>query len=269
MIEIAGKPVKTTPPQLSLSSHEKAILQSLMSTHVTYQYDSLAQLSFEIALRRNIVAASYLMMNSGAGFTAFAYSRCNPYFFRRLANGGFLLHPHVNAADAIDDIFRNGHAYDFECATAIIILFYKAVLDSIDRASFNRLFRNLYLYSWEHDAALNLVTTKGTDFVIGDCVYFNNPDFDPNNDVWRGENTIKLEWDLYFGHGIATKTAAQVIAHLNSQRRPGATRSAYLLAQVTRLNFTFVRTFSETGYTPRTGLDQLVVRTDKQHVHLY
>ncbi|PAD10395.1 protein-glutamine gamma-glutamyltransferase [Shouchella clausii] len=258
MIEIAGKPLQTLPSH-GLSQAERAILTSLLESDATYRYQSVDELSFEVALRLHTVEASMAMFHSGASFESFQQSYCNPRFWQRMPNGAFQLKPSVRPSDAINDIFLNGRAYGFECATAIIILFYKAVLDSIDRPSFDRLFQGLYLYSWEHDEDLQLVTRKGTDYCIGDCVYFNNPDFAPYNSVWRGENAIKLDRDLYFGHGIGIQPSAEIIRILNEQRIPGSQTSAYLLDQVTRLNFKLVRTFSATGYTPRTGLVDAIV----------
>ncbi|GAF15373.1 glutamine gamma-glutamyltransferase [Bacillus sp. JCM 19045] len=257
MIEINGKPLDlSTLP--ALSQVEQAIVQSLAATDVVYSYQNPKELSFELALRTNILQASVALLQSGARFESFQKSYCNPRFWYRMPNGAFQLRQGVRPSSAIDDIFYNGQLYGFECATAIIMIFYKAVRESIDQPSFDRLFQQLYLYSWEHDEDLQLETREGTDFVIGDCVYFNNPDFAPENAVWRGENAIKLDDDLYYGHGTAIASSEQIIFHLNQQRRPGSTLSAYLLNQVTRLNFRFVRTFSDTGYSPRTGLDSAI-----------
>lgn len=267
MIEIAGKPLDITS-LTGLSEVEAAILNSLANTDVLYNYPSQRELSFELALRTNTVHASISLLRSGARFESFKQSYCNPRFWIRMPNGAFQLRRGVSPAEAINDIFYNGQLYGFECATAIIILFYKAVLESIDRASFNRLFQNLYLYSWEHDEDLNLETRQGTDFVIGDCLYFINPDVAPENSVWRGENVIKLNEDLYYGHGIAITSSEQIINHLNQQRRPGSQTSAYMLNQVTRLNFTYVRTFSFVSYTPRSGLDTAILIQEQSRARL-
>ncbi|MFB4211200.1 protein-glutamine gamma-glutamyltransferase [Shouchella sp. JSM 1781072] len=257
MITIGGDPLDvTTLP--ALSTVETAIIQSLSAQNVTYDYSSIRDLSFELALRKHTIQASIQLLQSGARFESFMRSYCNPHYWNRMPNGAFQLKPFVSPSDAIDDIFRNGQLYGFECATAIIMIFYKAVKDSIDQQSFDQLFQQLYLYSWEHDEDLQLETRPGTDYVIGDCLYFDNPDFAPQHSVWRGENVIKLDQNLYYGHGIAIRTAEEIVYHLNRLRRPGSRRPAHLLPQVTRLNFRLVRTFSRSGYTPRTSLDSAI-----------
>lgn len=264
MITIQDKPLNTSSLP-ALSQIETAIIQSLASQSVSYNYASLQELSFEVALRKHTIQASIGLLQSGARFESFMRSTCNPRFWRRMPNGAFQLNPYVRPSDAIEDIFQNGQLYGFECATAIIIIFYKAVKDSIDQRSFDQLFQQLYLYSWEHDEDLQLETRAGTDYVIGDCLYFDNPDFAPQHSVWRGENVIKLNENLYYGHGIAIRSSEEIIYHLNRMRRPGATTEAHLLPQVTRLNFTFVRTFSSSGYTPRTSLDSAItIQTNHQ-----
>lgn len=144
----------------------------------------------------------------------------------------------MRPTDAIRDIYVNGQLYGFECATAVIIVLYKAVLETIGTAAFDRLFANLYLYSWHHDSDLRLITVYGKRLAFpGDIVYFKNPDVDPEMIHWQGENAVKLNGDLYFGHGIGIMNAEGIISRLNRYRKPGSTVSAYLLDEATYPNF--------------------------------
>ncbi|WP_059105239.1 protein-glutamine gamma-glutamyltransferase [Shouchella shacheensis] len=265
MIEIDQKPLNVS--QISdeqFSPAELKILYDIAGSNTLYSYQSYAQLTYELSIRLNVTRASVALLRSGASFETFARSRCNPRFWRRAPNGAFYINPGVSPSMAINDIFSNGRAYGFECATAIIIVFYKAVLDSIDTASFNQLFQGLYLYSWEHDSDLHLKTYEGHDFLIGDCVYFNNPDVDARrHPAWIGENAIILDDDMYFGHGIGIASSQQIIQTLNFKRKPYSNRSAYLENQITRLDFRFVRTFSR--QTPVSSLSRAIrVDTDNR-----
>ena len=54
----------------------------------------------------------------------------------------------------------------------MIIIFYKALLSLYEEETFNRLFANLLLYTWDYDRDLRLITKNGGDLVPGDLVYF-------------------------------------------------------------------------------------------------
>ena len=84
-------------------------------------------------------------------FEIFANARCNPKYWDLTGVGGFQLKPDVRPSDAIQDIYNNSSLYAFECATAKVIIFYHAVLNSIGEELFNQYFKNLYLYSWHFD----------------------------------------------------------------------------------------------------------------------
>lgn len=70
--------------------------------------------------------------------------------------------------------------------------FYKALLSLYEEETFNRLFANLLLYTWDYDQDLRLITKTGGDLVPGDLVYFKNPQVNPATIEWQGENTIYL-----------------------------------------------------------------------------
>src|SRR5699024_6217049 len=127
--------------------------------------------------------------------------------------------------------------YAFECATAIIVIYYHSVLSSIDEHLFNQLFPHLYFYSWHSDSDLGIQMIQTEHFLPGDVVYFRNPDFNPETSWWRGENAVVLEDGTYFGHGIGIRSAEQIIQTLNQARKPGSHQSAYLENIAKRLSF--------------------------------
>ena len=153
MIQISGIPFKQNE-KWQLGSIEKTIIQQMQSAPVFYSYYSEDELLFELKLRKNIIQSAREMDKSKAVFTIFVYARCNPRYWQLTSTGGFLLRPDVLPADAILDIYRNSSLYAFECATAIPIIYYHAILNSIGSNLFNSFFRNLYLYSWHTDTDL-------------------------------------------------------------------------------------------------------------------
>jgi protein-glutamine gamma-glutamyltransferase len=254
-----------------LSKEQEMIFNSLLKERRLYVYKNEQQLRFELVLREHILHAAILLAKSKAKFTIFRFSRCNEQFWLRNKLGGFQLKKGVSPADAINDIFENSQLYAFECATAIVIVFYKAVLDTIEVNTFNKLFANLLLYDWHFDQDLGIKTKIGDDYIPGDCLYFKNPDVDPEMPQWQGENAIYLGDGLYYGHGIGIKTKEGIIEALNKRRKKSATKSAYLLDQTTRIDFKYLSTFANTQEQTRLSLDRnrLVIGTIGSSTFLY
>ena len=188
-------------------------------TSIVYSYSSIYDLSFELKLRKNIIMSARAMNESHADFEIFANARCNPQYWNLTNVGGFQLRPDVLPSDAIQDIIKNGSLYAFECATAKVIIYYHAVLNSLGEDVFNQFFKNLYLYSWHFDSDLGIKSFPAENFLPGDVVYFNNPDVNPETSWWRGENAVVLEDGSYFGHGIGIKTNAKIIQTLNKMKK--------------------------------------------------
>ncbi|KZE67804.1 hypothetical protein AWM68_18735 [Fictibacillus phosphorivorans] len=239
MIFVNGYPVNTSQISgfNSLTSTQKQIGEKLKNSRESFYYTSPHQFLFEVVMRSNIVAAALAMRDSGAGFATFVNARCNPQYWRRTAYGGFLLRSGVRPSDAISDIFINGKKYGFECTTAIMIMFYKAVLETIGTRMFDQLFNGLLLYSTEHDEDLQIIQVSSGDSLPGDVRYVKNPEHHPNTPQWQGENLIDLGNGQFFGHGIGTGTIGEVIDVLNKKRMPGATVSAFLTSEIIRPNY--------------------------------
>ncbi len=247
MIIISGGDVSQIDPRM-LTDLQWKIVRSKQRSPVVYRYTSMDALLFELQLRLQITEAAKAMYRSGAGFAVFSQSRCNPKYWIRTANGGFLLRPDAKPSEGMRDIFTNGQLYAFECAGAIIIMLYKAVLETIGDNAFNYFFQDLFLLSWEHDSDLRLVSTyNNREVYAGDVLYFKNPDFNPATPEWQGENVIMLDDNLYFGHGIGIRTGEEIIASLNRARRPGSRRSAYLDNLVIRPDFEAIRRLTLQG----------------------
>ncbi|WP_281890320.1 protein-glutamine gamma-glutamyltransferase [Paenibacillus sp. YYML68] len=236
MIYIQGT---TAPPfLLAWSGLERSIYRAKQLSPTPFHYSSEAALRFELKLRASIVRAAEGLARSGAAFETFEGSRCHELYWIRTEKGGFLLRPGARPSDAITDIFVNGQWYAFECAMAIVIVLYKAVLDTAGPEAFDRLFGDLYLYSWNHDSDLKLVSVYGKGEAFpGDVQYIKNPDVHPAYIHWQGENVIVMPEGLYFGHGVAVTRAEYIIERLNTHRIPGSMVSAYMLDEATFPNF--------------------------------
>jgi len=241
MIRISGMDIGSFN-QSALTELEREIIRAKQQSPVVYSYDSPEALLFELHMRSRIVDAARSMNASGVSFATFDTDRANEQYWSRTPNGGFRQNPGVLASDAINDIFANGRLYSFECATAMVIILYKATMESIGYDTFNAHFRNLLLYDWQYDDNLRLITVNGKNEAYpGDVLYFRNPDHDPDRPEWQGENAIMLAPDQFFGHGVGIRTHDGMIAALNKIRRPGSTTSAYLTDEVDHPDFEHLR----------------------------
>ncbi|KAA9028554.1 protein-glutamine gamma-glutamyltransferase [Niallia endozanthoxylica] len=239
MIQISG--VLFQPNEnWKFDSIEKNIIGQIQNAPNIYSYYSLNEFLFEIKVRKNIIKSAMEMNQGQAEFTIFEYARCNPNYWQLTRTGGFLLRPGVRPAEAILDIYRNSSQYAFECATAIPIIYYHAILNSIGSSLFNRLFQNLYLYSWHTDTDLGIVTFYSNHFVPGDVVYLNNPDYHRTMPHFKGVNAVVLSDGKFFGHGFNIRTAEEMIQILNEKRKPNSQQSAYLTRLVTRPSFSYL-----------------------------
>ncbi|MGI8348434.1 protein-glutamine gamma-glutamyltransferase [Niallia circulans] len=258
MIQIAGTTFQLQE-NWPLDQIERSILQYMQDDHNIYSYSSLAELQFELTMRKNIINSARAMNETEAQFTVFEQSRCNPAYWQLTSAGGFLLRPDVMPSDAIMDIYSNSSLYAFECATAAVIIIYHATLQTIGKRAFDTHFRNLYLYSWHVDTDLGLVTFNSNSFLPGDIVYFENPDFDLAAPWFRGLNAILLDDGRFFGHGFSIRTDQEIIQNLNEIRIPASNRSAFLSSLVTRPSFTHLSRLTQQQTRSTTFKRQLPV----------
>ncbi|WP_409288161.1 protein-glutamine gamma-glutamyltransferase [Peribacillus sp. SCS-37] len=236
MIIIGGRPFEPGALISKLSREKAGIVKLMNSYKKVYRFNTLAELEFMLEAKILITRAARLLADSGAEFETFKNSRCNPEYWNLHESGAFFLKEGISPHQAIDDIYHNGKLYAFECATAMVIVFYKAVSGLLGPLRFDRLFKEMYLFDWEYNKNLALETSRSTDFLPGDCVYFRNPDYHPDTPEWQGENCIVLDVDLYFAHGIGIGTGEEIMAVLNSLRKPFPEEPAYLEDVLTRLD---------------------------------
>ena len=219
---------------------EKDIIRKMDLSKEKYEYNSLNQLQFELKLRNYIVIAALKLNEGDMSFKTFRKSICNLDYWDRTDEGGFILKKGITPSAAIEDISINSSKYGTECATAMIVIYYQALLNIFAEKLFNELFPEIQLMNWHYmdnmleDAGY---LEKQSDYFPGDRRYFDNPDVNPLKPEWQGENVIDLGNGIYFGHGIGIGTANEIISDLNEIRIEGAKISSYLLDSAARLDF--------------------------------
>jgi protein-glutamine gamma-glutamyltransferase len=241
MITIHGNAADFEPLAREFTgSVERETLNRLWKSSNVYDYASAGQLKFELDLRREIVSAAYRLLRGGLRFETFRNTYCNERYWQRRADGGFELRRGVSAAEAVGDIFENGALYGTECATAMQIVYYGALVQVFPRELFDREFAGAYLMNWHKIGGdlreTGLMRASG-DYLPGDRRYFTNPDVNPETPEWQGENVIDLGDGTYYGHGIGRARGNDILAELNRYRRAGARRGAYLLDSAGRPDF--------------------------------
>ncbi|OJU17066.1 MAG: protein-glutamine gamma-glutamyltransferase [Clostridiales bacterium 43-6] len=241
MVIVGNKPLEPSElTEFTENSFEKNILKQMSKSSQTYQYDNLDQLRFELKLRKEIVDAAYDLAGSGMDFEVFRETRANPRYWDRTNQGGFTLKRGAVPSEAIMDIYENGQKYGTECATAMMIVYYKALLTTFGAKRFNELFPTITLMNWHNIPPLlrevGYMDPAG-EYIPGDRLYFENPDVDPKTPEWQGENVIFLAPDKFYGHGIGITNASTIIKGLNQNRRRNADDSAFLSKDSGRPDF--------------------------------
>jgi protein-glutamine gamma-glutamyltransferase len=241
MIVIAGRQVgrEAVLSQISSDPIQIRAAEIMLNSDQRYQFRSMDEMKFELAVRSATVKAAKDLNNSNFAFAVFRKSRCNPAYWNREPDGGFRLKPGVKPSDAIKNIYDQSRLYATECSTAMVIVFYKALVDVLPAPLFDSLFPDTYLMNWQSlDSDLGLRTRHDPEkYMPGNCRYFKNPDVNPLTPEWQGENVIDFGDGLYYGHGIGIRNAEQILRALNQNRKRNATRSAYLMDSSTKLNY--------------------------------
>jgi len=242
MIRINGSPASYDglASRYPTGGIESVCLKILSSSGYTYSYSAIGALDFELAMRKEIINAASKLLNSGLNFEVFRSSYANSRYWIRTRDGGFDLLNNAQPSAAIRDIFTNGRAYGTECATAMQIVYFGALLAVIGDTAFDRVCRGISLMNWHKLSRIFQETglmQQYPDYLPGDRRYFANPDVNLMAPEWQGENVIDMGDGSYYGHGVGRYTGPQIIADLNQNRRPGATRSAYLMDSAGRPDF--------------------------------
>ena len=216
-------------------SIQNKVLTIMIKSNMKYMYSSVSELNFDLNLKNAVVESARELNDSDVEFKTFYKSRCNDRFWRKNKDGGFSLKENVSSYDAICDIFKSSYKYGTECATAMIIVYYRALTKIMTKEVFDNIYTEIELMNWKSvDEKLGVDYYENvSDFMPGDCIYFKNPDVNPKTPEWQGENTIDLGDGTYYGHGIGIMTGEKIITKLNKYRKKHSKVSAYMLNSVT------------------------------------
>ncbi|WP_430786005.1 protein-glutamine gamma-glutamyltransferase [Virgibacillus flavescens] len=236
MILISGRKIdwETLIKEIPASSAGRDILKLLDTSANVYRYLSFNELKENIVIREHVMNAARKLNASKASFSILRESKANSQYWSITAQGGMRLKQGALPSAAVTDIFENGASYSFECATAMVIVYYYAALQYLGVTAFDRYFNNLYLYSWETDNDLDLKITKEKEPIPGDIVYFVNPDnIEPQ---WQGENAVFLDNNHYYGHGMGILTKEKMMEELDKLGMSDA-QNSYMIPDVVRPSF--------------------------------
>ncbi|NLY18753.1 MAG: protein-glutamine gamma-glutamyltransferase [Clostridiaceae bacterium] len=228
--------------QYPAGSTKWQIAKMITENDAVYSYPSMKFLEFELDARKELVNASERLNNSFFSFRLFKDSMCNANYWDRTREGGFRLKKEVKPHEAVRDIYKNSRLYGTECATAIVIVFYMALVEVLPPELFDNLFSDIYLMDWKYlDKDLGVHTYRNVRNALpGDCLYFKNPDVNPDTPEWQGENVIMLLNGYYYGHGIGIKTSNEILRDLNRNRAYGSETPAYLMDQIVKPDFIYL-----------------------------
>jgi hypothetical protein len=218
----AGMPGKVDPADVFVYQNGKGKLVKTTLGKTRHQ---------QAQVQLNIVKAARAFHAAGVNFAGNSrQDKVNTELWWMGYGGKMGVRRGVKPSDAINDIFKNGSKYGMECATGTMVVLYKGILDTIGPADFDRAFAKTRLFRWDlkdDDFKAAEKVGKLPGYWPGDHTYFKNPEFDPANSAFQGENVIYLGGGQYFGHGLGIVSEQGVIDSLNNLRRPGATKSAF------------------------------------------
>ena len=205
----------------------------------------------DLVFRKRVVDAAHALAEGGASFSgSHKTDKVNKKLWtmgyggriqvRKFLPEGEIGKPSV----ALNDIFENGDQYGFECATAMMVIYHKAILDHLGADKFDALFSDpkmLAFFRWDiEDADYTAVKKLAQDpklatktVVPGSHYYFFNPDASDENSAFRGENVIYLGNDQYYAHGIVGAegtyivTEDEIMKTLSALRKPGASQAPH------------------------------------------
>ncbi|MBM4279427.1 MAG: hypothetical protein FJ137_01250 [Deltaproteobacteria bacterium] len=198
--------------------------------------------SENIAFRAHVVQAAKDLAASGASFSgSHQTDKVNQTLWTMGYGGKMQVRKWLADGEtgkpsaALRDIFDNGRAYGFECATAMMVIYHKAILDHVGDEAFDKLFsepKNLAFFRWDIEDAdfvdAKKLVHRPMPLQPGTHYYFENPDAAPENSAFRGENVLYLGDGQFYAHGIVGDsgtylvTEKDIVDTLSALRAPGA-----------------------------------------------
>lgn len=199
-----------------------------------------------VEIEAAIVDACYDMAAHPHDFEIIKKTRFSATYWDSKGNGLYKTKAGVRPSLAVRDICDHPKDYGFECATAMVIVYYKAMLSIMGDAQFDKVCANIQIGPWVYDDVLASVyditgdgdTPGNPTLIAGTYGYIRNWDVSKiaREGGWQGENVIALGNGIYFGHPFGVETGENIIKYLNTQRIENAKRSASLTGSVGVVN---------------------------------
>lgn len=213
--------------------------------------DSLHVLnSFELILRRHICEAATNQFASGLQFNApYTVANCSSTNVFWETNGvGISIKAGANTADAIENIFSSGATFGADCYSALVIVWYKAVLDTFEecspangRSKFASSFSSITISSTNSTYPPNLGNQTYSSYRFGDWRYIDNPDFALSTPQFKGFNVIQMtdgvqDWDEFYEHPYGVQSLFYHETTLAGHRISNPTEFPSLLLEANRFD---------------------------------
>lgn len=162
----------------------------------------------------------------------------------------FHLKPGAKASAAMNDVFLHPDGYRFECATALVLVYYRAIQKLIGDSDFDRIMGDLKIGPWEFEADLErflvrsgrgdqpATEARSRELTFGEYTYTKN--WAVSWWGWakgcQGQNQIRLDEDLYYAHSYELVGQGDIVARENGARVWGAKTSASMTDRQERLD---------------------------------
>ncbi|MFH1809672.1 MAG: hypothetical protein ABIJ09_13075 [Pseudomonadota bacterium] len=225
----------------------------------------------DLVFRKHVVDAAYALAAGGASFSGHhSTDKVNKTLWTMGYGGKMAVRKFMpdgsigKPSAALRDIFENGQQYGFECATAMMVIYHKAILDHIGDAAFDKLFsepRMLAFFRWDIEDSdfkdVKRLTMKPMPLVPGSHYYYKNPDASDANSAFGGENVIYLGDGKYYAHGCVGDEGTYIIDEkdlmrtLSALRRPGATAMPFRIDMEMHMDGLAVSTLAVPGGVSR------------------
>lgn len=178
-----------------------------------------------------VVDAAFALSQSPAKFGGndFDWAR-----WRSVGDGAFKPRFFMKPSESVRDLFAHPERYEYECATAMVIVYYKAMLDVLGDKRFNEVCRDLQIGPWVMEADLERLFVRRGDSIpiseppleLGEHTYVKNFDVSPEGREagWQGENVIYVGDGLYYGHPFGIVDSQEIRSALDGQRNQGSTQ---------------------------------------------
>lgn len=219
------------------------VLDHMIADKHKWKFAKAAALKWEVTFRVRLIQAARDLASKkhgfGKGAEAGAKVQSWQNFMVTTVNGtspGLKVKSKEKPSDAVAEIFggkptTRKYFFNFDCANAQTVAYYRALLVLLGAAEYDRLanngnvFREIGFHIW----AGQYENLTDSDLIPGDGFSFDNPDAEDacalnENTMYLGRNPMGDR--MFFAHPYGVKSESELKALLDALRKPGAKREA-------------------------------------------